>query len=360
MSDRKFGIVSDLSGLSQGIVVNSITKNNNSLTAQARDEKGFLIDLAVYNLEKQFTIDGLYVGSGVAVGSVVKIDNDNFLVTSTSRNETNTNFSTASINARYFPDDVTPTPPEPPEPNPSLTFKAINGSAGIGLSQQGSPSAITLQYSKNGGDWTEYDLSENILLSNGDTVAFSGTNDHFSKNGSNYYQFVIVGNLSAYGNIQSLMNFSETVLPSCYYNLFRDCTTLKGAPDLPATGLAAGCYKSMFFGCTSLTTAPALPATTLAQSCYSNMFNGCTGIKAITLPATTLVMDCYNYMLKDCSSLTSIKVSFTSWSETTAIAATNTWVNGVAAEGTFTKPSSLPPSTGINYIPEGWTVNTSD
>ena len=51
--------------------------------------------------------------------------------------------------------------------------------------------------------------------------------------------------------------------------MFRDCTYLKTAVQLPATALTEACYNRMFFGCLSLPVAPELPATTLAKSCYS-------------------------------------------------------------------------------------------
>ena len=65
----------------------------------------------------------------------------------------------------------------------------------------------------------------------------------------------------------------------CYNYMFRDCTSLTQAPELPAKTLANHCYASMFFGCTGLTQAPALPATTLANNCYQQMLQGCTGLK---------------------------------------------------------------------------------
>ena len=78
-----------------------------------------------------------------------------------------------------------------------------------------------------------------------------------------------------------------------------------------------------------LTTAPALPATTLASYCYQTMFYGC-------------------------SKLVSIEVSFASWTQATS--QTDSWVNGVASSGTFTKPTALAPEYGISRIPTGWTV----
>ena len=92
---------------------------------------------------------------------------------------------------------------------------------------------------------------------------------------------------------------------SCYQQMFEGCTSLTQAPVLPATELQQLCYYSMFKGCKALTQAPKLPATKLAHSCYSNMFEGCTSLdKAPDLPATTLMPSCYSSMFIDCSKLT--------------------------------------------------------
>lgn len=111
--------------------------------------------------------------------------------------------------------------------------------------------------------------------------------------------------------------------------MFASCYSLASAPaTLPATVLAESCYSGMFSRCVFLTSAPALPATTLANSCYKNMF--------------------YN-----CIRLTSMDVSFTAWD---APNATMNWVFYVAASGTFTCPSLLPQTPGVNNIPSGWTI----
>ena len=92
---------------------------------------------------------------------------------------------------------------------------------------------------------------------------------------------------------------------SCYRQMFEGCTSLTQAPVLPATELQQLCYYSMFKGCTSLTEAPKLPATKLAHSCYCEMFEGCTSLdKAPDLPATTLEPSCYYEMFKGCIELT--------------------------------------------------------
>ena len=87
----------------------------------------------------------------------------------------------------------------------------------------------------------------------------------------------------------------------------------------------------MFRDCTSLTTAPELPATTLANNCYQEMFRGCTKL---------------NY----------IKAMFTTTPSTTY---TSYWVSGVASSGTFVKNSAATWNVaGISAIPTGWTVVT--
>lgn len=148
---------------------------------------------------------------------------------------------------------------------------------------------------------------------------------------------------------------ATTLATNCYSNMFQDCTSLTSAPILPATTLASSCYASMFGNCTSLATAPELPTTTLASSCYSFMFQGCTSLTtAPILPATTLANFCYQYMFQGCTSLSSITCFATDISAATC---TTDWVNGVAASGTFTKPSSMNDwSTGVDGIPSGWTV----
>ena len=102
-SNRRFGVTSNVSGLAAGIVVNSISHSDNTETAEARDEKGRIIDIAVYGGGDEISIDGLVKGDGITAGSIVKIGDKNYIVTTTGKNETNTAFQTASINARYAP-----------------------------------------------------------------------------------------------------------------------------------------------------------------------------------------------------------------------------------------------------------------
>ena len=138
----------------------------------------------------------------------------------------------------------------------------------------------------------------------------------------------------------------------CYKYMFAGCTNLRTPPALPATGLAKQCYDSMFQNCSSLTAVPQLPATEVKESCYHYMFWNCTSLSSASFATTGLTNYSYQGMFNGCSNLTGIEVAFNTW--VWGINPTNKWVE--AENGTFTKPASLPLSTGVNYIPEGWTV----
>ena len=105
-STRKFGVTSNLSGLQQGIVVNSINHSFNTQTAEARDQAGRSIDIAVYGKTEEISLDGLTTTEGgqVGAGDIISLDGKNYLVTTVSNNESNTAFETANVNARWSED----------------------------------------------------------------------------------------------------------------------------------------------------------------------------------------------------------------------------------------------------------------
>lgn len=162
----------------------------------------------------------------------------------------------------------------------------------------------------------------------------------------------------------NLIAISNNFLPatvlvdSCYYGMFKDCTSLTNAPELPATTLAHLCYCEMFEGCTGLVTAPELPATTLSGSCYWGMFRRCTGlVTAPELPATTLIAYCYRDMFEGCSKLNYIKMLAI---DINAMACLSDWISGVSSTGTFVKnPNMNDLPTGNSGIPEGWNVENA-
>ena len=207
-------------------------------------------------------------------------------------------------------------PETPPAPVPTVNYKGLtfisSGKSTVCLAKVGAPDEITLEYSTDESHWNPYTIGEKIALADGTFLLFRAgeqKNLKFSKDSRNYYHFEITGPISAQGSIMSLLDrdFSTTLPERCAFcSLFKGCTSLLSAPELPATTLALYCYMRMFEGCSALTSAPELPATTLADACYAAMFSECTGLKsAPELPAKVATRDCYLSMFSGCSALTS-------------------------------------------------------
>lgn len=248
-----------------------------------------------------------------------------------------------------------------------ITFTSTNSTT-VKLIKIGNPDPITLNYN----------LNEEIILNNDQSVTFQWNSSSFNKNFQNRYQFVTSGDgtLAVNGYIETLtedyqycnlfrdciniIHASEIVLPNnttewCYACMFMGCSNLLTAPFLPATVIARWCYEGMFTGCTTLTDAPALPAETLTPKCYFHMFNNCESMESTPqLPASSLTDWCYAGMFKNCQSLETINVNFTEWDDKNN--ATFYWNQGVAANGTFYKPSALSAINDESHIPANWTV----
>ena len=198
---------------------------------------------------------------------------------------------------------------------PYVTFKA-NGEQKFKMTTEGSYTISGLQYSVNNGKW------ENVVVDK--EVTFGGTNGDLRLRGTNingtasewYARSTIKFteanvNVACTGDIRTLLDWRNyntvETNKAKFCSLFKDCSVLTTAPELPATKLAEHCYASMFSGCTSLTSAPELPATKLADNCYSNMFYGCTSLtSAPKLSAIELARACYCKMFYGCENLLSV------------------------------------------------------
>lgn len=256
-----------------------------------------------------------------------------------------------------------------PDPN-YLCFTANTAWSTIQLTKVWSPNAATFETSTDQDNWTAYTIWDTITLSNiWDKVYWRNRTSNMSSISSswtNYFNYVMTGSIAASWNLNYLQR-KKPILSLwwfCFSWLFKWCTSLTTAPELPATTLGKYCYQEMFYWCTALTTAPELPATTLPQrcyysmfqwctalttvpeslggtlgsawdtccwymfasctsltswpelpattisgeSCYTHMFDGCTALASATeeLPATTLTQSCYASMFKDCTALTTV------------------------------------------------------
>jgi len=255
---------------------------------------------------------------------------------------------------------------------------------------------FNFEYSVNGAEWSQLTLDEAIAFGGtaGDlrlrAVSQFGTAYKDDYYGIECFHQIIFGNatpVECTGDIRTLVDWENyatastemarfcrlfngcttlttapelpatTLANYCYEGMFYDCYALTTAPELPATTLAEHCYQSMFHSCASLTTAPELPATILAKYCYNGMFHSCHALTTTpVLPATTLAEACYYDMFNNCSNLSSITMLATDVSATGCL---YQWVYRVSSSGTFYKNSAANwEATGINGIPEGWTVET--
>ena len=102
----------------------------------------------------------------------------------------------------------------------------------------------SLQYSTDNSTWQEWD-GHVINLAAGQKVYIKALNPN--PNGMEkdeamqYHKFIFEGKIAASGSIQYLLEDtgSRTDVPAyAYYDMFRDCTSLTSAPELPATTLA--------------------------------------------------------------------------------------------------------------------------
>ena len=198
-------------------------------------------------------------------------------------------------------------------PTPYITFTA-KGAQTFKMTVQNGYEISELEYSVNNGDWATVKADTEVPFGgeNGN-LRLRGTNKYGTASAWNTYSTITFTkdvDVACTGDIRTLLDWRNYNIVEtnnarfCY--LFKDCSVLTSALELPATTLAKYCYQSMFFGCTSLTSAPELPAKTLANGCYLDMFRSCTSLEsAPELPATKLAYYCYYDMFSGCTSLES-------------------------------------------------------
>ena len=227
-----------------------------------------------------------------------------------------------------------------------LTFEAIQAGAKVKLTLIDriiQDNQKVLYSIDDGESWNTYNSGTEIILANvGDIVSFKsdevtryGRQSGYTINKSKFS--VEDGDCYIYGNIVNLLknkkeNLNDNILRGLFegctrinshptkrlmissnylafnscIDMFKGCTGLTKAPELPTQRLGDACYQRMFQGCTNLIAAPSLPATTLGHSCYLSMFEDCTSLViAPALPAVGELPDqCYFCMFMNCTSLT--------------------------------------------------------
>ena len=168
-----------------------------------------------------------------------------------------------------------------------------------------------LEYSVNDGEWKKVVAEEEVSFGGIDgTLRLRGKNIYGTAFSTSEYSTITFDPESDVvycdGDIRTLLDYEnyKTVdtKNARFCNLFKNCTLLASAPELPATTLANECYSSMFEGCANLINAPALPAETLADGCYSWMFTRCLRLSTVKMLALsdqiTSKLDCFKYWLE--------------------------------------------------------------
>ena len=199
--------------------------------------------------------------------------------------------------------------------------------------------AKTIEYSINGGNWISKASDANnkghIDVQAGDIVRVRGNNPSYNFNGfwNDTAEFNVYGNIMSLVNATDYASLSSFTANQVFENFFANSTVVSAENLILPARVRDACYRGMFKGCSGLTTAPELPAEELGSACYRWMFSGCSNLNYIKCLATYI----------------------------SAAACTDLWVDGVqTTSGTFITPSTTSWTTGTSGIPTGWTRVNSE
>ena len=252
-----------------------------------------------------------------------------------------------------------------------------------------------VQYSLNGGEWTDYDFGiyyyegEVITLSSStDNVRFRRAydpegnmysnigGDNYSEVGPCRFRFITDGGMvGVSGNVNTLLEWSGSItklkqngntddniaessepvlkLPSgfnidgncCEFAfLFSGCTNLASIPYLPSETLGLYSYLGMFAG-SNIVTPPSLSAVTeIDEGSCLGMFSHCTEMEtAPSINVDYLPHLCFSHMFEHCYSLTSAATITASSAETSSCYCMYAGCTGL------TTPMSVLPSYLVPY-----------
>ena len=101
--------------------------------------------------------------------------------------------------------------------NIPLTLMALENDSKIGFYF---PSNCQIKYKTSNINWENYTNDKRIVLSEGEKIQFLNETETLSTSSSYYAYFTMSGEFKAYGNIQSLLNYSNSVQDYCFYKLF--------------------------------------------------------------------------------------------------------------------------------------------
>ena len=197
-------------------------------------------------------------------------------------------------------------------PESYLTFKSDSSftiKASSGCSWNGK-----IEYSLDKDTWTVWNRTTSISSGPSNILYMRGTDNTRITHSGSSGGFQFSGHdIDCFGNIENLLDYKTVekgehpvMNNHCFYRLFKDCLSLRTAPDLCATTLTEGCYQWMFVGCSNLITANVLSATEMNGTyCCYEMFYKCKQLKNIPSDLFPLYVSDYSYyrMFEECEQI---------------------------------------------------------
>lgn len=244
-----------------------------------------------------------------------------------------------------------------------LTFTAKSANSTVGIVANGEAPSLSLEYSTDGTNWSDYIVGDTITLVNiDDYVSFRAVkagNSTMGTDASNYNKFVMSGTIEASGNANTILTSNKNEKPTigsyCYYSLFKDCTSMTAAPKFPSTTTGTDGYAYMLNGCSSLScvSIPSLSSggiTGTFANCSaltyldigglasgSTSLSGCTSLKKVVvdgLTRTTDIRDMGHSIVDSGSDGAAMLVR--NWSpDKTLCTSSNIWLSGKAPSPTI-------------------------
>lgn len=250
-----------------------------------------------------------------------------------------------------------------------------SGAITIEMQEVGSAPTISLEYSLDGTNWTEFKSGNQttVTLSGvGKKAYFRGDNNSLAaKQDNNFNNFVVSGEFSVGGNIMSLLDstleqqeLTDTKNRYAFVALFDSCSGLKYADKLtlPSDYIPLGAYANLFWGCSNLETAPTILATQVYSYGMYYIFAECKKLRSCSIFITSTSMASYalRYAFSNCNGLEELHVRL----DSIGSGNTSSWLLNAGTNASSPKfycPSSLVISSrDSNRVPSNFEIIRED
>ena len=128
-------------------------------------------------------------------------------------------------------------------------------------------------------------------MNTGDTLKIRATdkNNKLALNETYGLRFIMTGRIAASGSIMSLLcsdavsSFWNSVNSGAFAYLFKNCSALVAAPELPSETVYESVYRGMFTNCVNLSAGPVLRvnSSTYAIHAFAHMFENCCNLTSV-------------------------------------------------------------------------------